>query len=126
LKIFVRTVSDVSILDLNGQLALEGNTLFRKQATALIEAGSRKMILNLAGVEYMDSMGLGEMISCYTTLQRMSGSLKLLHLSTRLNHLLVITKLNTVFETFDSESDAVASFAQSLIRETASPGAAEA
>jgi anti-sigma B factor antagonist len=62
----------------------------------------------------MDSSGLGELISCYTTLQRMSGRIKLLHLSDRLQHLLVITKLTSVFETFDSEPEAVASFAHDL------------
>jgi anti-sigma B factor antagonist len=126
MKIIVRTVSDVSILDLNGQLALEGNTLFRKQSTTLIEAGARKLIVNLAGVEYMDSMGLGEMIACYTSLQRMNGGFKLLNLSSRLHHLLVITKLNTVFEIFDSEPAAIASFTPSVNGEAPCHGAADA
>jgi len=106
-----RTLGDVTVLDLEGNLALEGNAQFRKRVTATIDAGARKLILNLAGVPYMDSSGLGELISCYTTLRGVSGHLKLLHLSHRLQTLLVITKLSTVFETFDSEPAAVASFA---------------
>lgn len=110
MDIVERTLNDVTVLDLDGNLALEGNAQFRKRITATLDAGSRKLILNLAGVQYMDSSGLGELISCYTAMQAMSGRLKLLHLSNRLRNLLVITKLITVFETFDSEPAAVASF----------------
>lgn len=110
MNIIERTLNDVTVLDLDGNLALEGNAQFRKRVTATIEAGSRKLILNLAGVPYMDSSGLGELISCYTALQGVSGHLKLLNLSKRLHNLLVITKLVTVFETFDTEPAAVASF----------------
>ena len=112
MKIIARTLNDVTILELEGQLALEGSAAFRKQASTAIDAGARKLIVDLAGVDYMDSMGLGELISCHTVLSRMDGSLKLLHLSRRLYHLLVITKLHTVLETFDSESAAIASFTQ--------------
>jgi anti-sigma B factor antagonist len=107
-----RTLNDVTVLDLDGNLALEDNAQFRKRVTAIIDAGARKLIINMARVPYMDSSGLGELISCYTTLQRMSGRIKLLHLSDRLQHLLVITKLTAVFETFDSEPAALASFGQ--------------
>lgn len=111
MNITERTLNDVTVLDLEGNLALEGNALFRKRVAATIEAGARKLVLNLAEVPYMDSCGLGELISCYTTLQGVRGHLKLLHPSQRLQTLLVMTKLSTVFETFDSESMAVASFA---------------
>jgi anti-sigma B factor antagonist len=110
MNIIERTLNDVTVLDLDGNLALEGNAQFRTRVTATIDAGSRKLILNLAGVPYMDSSGLGEIISCYTALRGVSGHLKLLNLSKRLHNLLVITKLVTVFETFDSEPAAVASF----------------
>ena len=114
MNIIERTLNDVTVLDLEGNLALESNAQFRKHVTDIIDAGARKLIVNMARVKYMDSSGLGELISCYTTLQRMSGRIKLLHLSDRLQHLLVITKLNSVFETFDSEPAAVASFARDL------------
>ena len=112
MNIIERMLNDVTILELEGNLALEGNAQFRKRVTGAIDAGARKLIVNMARVPYMDSSGLGELISCYTTLQRLSGRIKLLHLSDRLQHLLVITKLISVFETFDSEPAAVASFSQ--------------
>ena len=112
MNIIERTLNDVTILDLEGNLAMEGNKQFRQRVATTIDAGARKLIVNMARVKYMDSSGLGELISCYTTLQRMSGRIKLLHLSDRLQHLLVITKLTGVFETFDSEPAAVASFSQ--------------
>ena len=112
MNIIERTLNDVTVLDLEGNLALEDNAQFRKRANAIIDAGARKLIVNMARVKYMDSSGLGELISCYTALQKVSGCVKLLHLSNRLQYLLAITKLNTVFETFDSEPAAVASFSQ--------------
>ena len=114
MNIIERKLNDVTVLDLEGALALEGNKQFRQRVTAIIDAGARKLIVNMARVEYMDSSGLGELISCYTTLQLVSGRIKLLHLSDRLQYLLVITKLTSVFETFDSEPAAVASFARDL------------
>jgi anti-sigma B factor antagonist len=114
MNIIERTLNDVIVLDLEGNLALESNAQFRKHVTDIIDAGARKLIVNMARVKYMDSSGMGELISCYTTLQRVSGRIKLLHLSDRLKYLLVITKLTSVFETFDSEPAAVASFARDL------------
>ena len=114
MNIIERTLNDVIVLDLEGNLALESNAQFRKHVADIIDAGTRKLIVNMARVKYMDSSGLGELISCYTTLQRVSGRIKLLHLSDRLQYLLAITKLTSVFETFDSEPAAVASFAQDL------------
>jgi anti-sigma B factor antagonist len=116
MNIIERRLHDVTVLDLDGNLALEGNAQFRKHVADTIDAGARKLIVNLAGVEYMDSSGLGELISCYTTLQRVSGQLRLLHLSPRLQDLLVITKLITLLETFDSEPAAVSSFTSDLQR----------
>jgi anti-sigma B factor antagonist len=114
MNIIERTLNDVIVLDLEGNLALESNAQFRKHVTDIIDAGARKLIVNMARVKHMDSSGMGELISCYTTLQRVSGRIKLLHLSDRLKYLLVITKLTSVFETFDSEPAAVASFARDL------------
>jgi len=110
MKITERTINDVTVLDLDGNLALEGYAQFRNQVNATIDAGARKLIINLAGVAYMDSSGLGEIISCYISLRRVDGHVRLLHLSDRLQYLLAITKLNGVFETFDSEPAAVSSF----------------
>ena len=85
MNIIERKLNDVTVLDLEGALALEGNKQFRQRVTAIIDAGARKLIVNMARVKYMDGSGLGELISCYTTLQRMSGRIKLLHLSDRLH-----------------------------------------
>jgi anti-sigma B factor antagonist len=112
MNIIERTLNDVTVLDLEGNLALEGNKQFRQRVAATIDAGARKLIVNMARVKYMDSSGLGELISCYTAMQKLSGSVKLLHLNDRLRNLLVITKLTGLFETFDSEPAAVASFSQ--------------
>lgn len=107
-----RTLNDVTILDMDGNLVREENSQFRTHVTAVINAGARKLILNLAGISHMDSSGLGELISCHTAIQKLGGSIKLLSLNHRLQNLLVITKLNTVFETFELESAAIASFAR--------------
>ena len=111
MNIIERTINDVTILDIEGNLALNENARFRRHVTGAIDAGAHKLIVNLARVKYMDSSGLGELISCYTALQRVNGHIKLLHLSDRLRYLLAITKLDSVFETFDSEPEAISSFA---------------
>jgi anti-sigma B factor antagonist len=111
MNIIERTINDVTVLDLEGNLALNENARFRRHVTGAIDSGVHKLIVNLARVKYIDSRGLGELISCYTALQRVNGHIKLLHLSDRLKYLLAITKLDSVFETFDSEPVAVSSFA---------------
>jgi anti-sigma B factor antagonist len=111
MKIIERTLKDVTVLDLEGDLAMEGNRQFRRHVADTIDAGARKLILNLAGVPYMDSSGLGELISCYTAIRKLSGSVKLLHLNDRLQYLLTVTKLSALLETFDSEPAAISSFA---------------
>lgn len=110
MNISERILSGVTVVDLNGNLTREENTQFKEGVAAIINAGARKMIVNLAGVEHMDSSGLSELISCYTTMRGLSGDVKLLRPNHRLKNLLVITKLITVFETFDSEPAAVSSF----------------
>jgi anti-anti-sigma factor len=111
MNIIERTVNDVTVLDLEGNLALNEIARFRNHVAGAIDAGARKLIVNLARVKYMDSRGLGELISCYTALRRVNGHVKLLHLNNRLQYLLAITNLDSVFETFDSEPTAVSSFA---------------
>jgi len=111
MEIVERTVSDVTVLDLKGKMTLgEGDELLKDKINSLLAAGKKKLLLNLEGVPYIDSAGLGEVVRTYTTVSRQGGSLKLLNLTKRIEDLLSITKLLTVFDTFDSEADAVKSF----------------
>ena len=109
-----RTVSDVTVLDLKGKMTLgEGDELLKDKINSLIHQGQKNLLLNLEGVPYIDSAGLGEIVRTYTTVSRQGGALKLVNLTKRITDLLSITKLLTVFETFDLEKDAVASFQSS-------------
>jgi anti-sigma B factor antagonist len=106
-----RTVSDVTVLDLKGKMTLgEGDELLKDKINSLLASGKKKLVLNLEGVPYIDSAGLGEIVRTYTTVSRQGGSLKLLNLTKRIEDLLSITKLLTVFETFDTEPEAIKSF----------------
>ncbi len=106
-----RAVGEVMILDLKGKLTIgEGDELLKDKINSLIQQGHRKLLLNLEGVPYVDSAGLGEIVRTYTTVSRQGGSLKLLHLTKRIQDLLAITKLLTVFDTYESEPEALASF----------------
>jgi anti-sigma B factor antagonist len=114
MQIEQRAVGDVVVLDLKGKITLgEGDELLKDKVNSLVNQGHRKIILNLADVPYVDSAGLGEIVRTYTTVSKNGGSLKLLNLTKRITDLLAITKLLTVFETFDAESDAVRSFSAS-------------
>lgn len=111
MEIAERTVNDVTILDLKGKMTLgEGDELLKEKINSLLAAGKKKLLLNLEGVPYIDSAGLGEVVRTYTTVSRQGGTLKLLNLTKRIEDLLSITKLLTVFETHDSEADAVQSY----------------
>ena len=112
MRIEEREVGEVLILDLSGKLTIgEGDELLKDKINSLIQQGRRKLVLNLAGVPYIDSAGLGEIVRTYTTVSRQGGKLKLLNLTKRIQDLLASTKLLTVFEPFDSEQEAVQSFA---------------
>ena len=114
MEIEQRTVGEVVVLDLKGKITLgEGDELLKDKVNSIVNQGHKKVILNLAAVPYIDSAGLGEIVRTYTTVSRQGGSLKLLNLTKRITDLLAITKLLTVFETYDSESDAVRSFSAS-------------
>ena len=116
MQIEERIVDDVTILDLKGKMTLgEGDELLKDKINSLIHQGQRKLLLNLEGVPYIDSAGLGEIVRTYTTVSRQGGSLKLVNLTKRITDLLSITKLLTVFETFDSEKDAVSSFQKASV-----------
>jgi anti-sigma B factor antagonist len=111
MQIEERVVGGVTILDLTGKMTLgEGDELLREKIASLVNAGQKNLLLNLEGVPYIDSAGLGEMVRSYTTVSRQGGKLKLLNLTKRIEDLLSITKLLTVFETFDSEAEAIQSY----------------
>lgn len=112
MRIETRTVGDVTILDLHGKITIgESSIELRQHVRDLLQAGRKKILLNLGDVSYVDSSGIGELVSAYTTVTNAGGQLKLLNLTKKLRELLAITKLLTVFETFDDEAKAVASFA---------------
>jgi anti-sigma B factor antagonist len=106
-----RVVDGVSILDLSGKIVLgEGDMQVKERIRDLLADGQKRILLNLAEINYIDSAGLGALISCYTTTRREGGNLKLVNLTKRIQDLLAITKLITVFDTYDDEKDAVKSF----------------
>jgi anti-sigma B factor antagonist len=106
-----RQAGDVTILDMTGDVRIgEGAISLRDSIRNLADQGKKKVLLNLAGVKYMDSSGVGELIANYTTVKRQGGQLKLLNLTDRIQNLLVITKLLTVFDSYDNEAEALKSF----------------
>ncbi len=106
-----REKEGIAILDLTGPLtAGEGASSLRETLNQLMTADRRNVVLNLRGVDYIDSTGLGAMVVCYTSLRKSGGKLALLNLNRRHIELLVLTKLSTVFELFDDEQSAVNSF----------------
>jgi anti-sigma B factor antagonist len=106
-----RQAGDVTILDMSGAVRIgEGAVSLRDSIRQLADQGKKKVLLNLAGVKYMDSSGVGELIANYTTITRQGGQLKLLNLTDRIQNLLVITKLLTVFDSYDNEAEALKSF----------------
>ena len=106
-----RTVNDITILDLDGRLTMDdGAELLRDKVKSIVFQGNTKVILNLARVPYMDSGGLGELVRCSLAAQKANGAVKMIGLTSRITDLLTITKLLNVFDTFDSEQEAVASF----------------
>lgn len=111
LTINERQNGDVTILDLSGKITIgEGSVQLREAVRKLLEEGKKKILLNLGNVTYVDSSGIGELVSSYTTTSNHGGQLKLLNLTKKIRDLLMITKLLTVFETFDDEASAIASF----------------
>ena len=110
-KLTTRQVGDVTVVDAVGRITLgEGASTFRDTIRELASKGKKKLLLNLAEVSYIDSSGIGEMVSGFTTVTNQGGAVKLLNLTKRVRDLLQITKLYTVFEVFDDEATAVRSF----------------
>jgi len=111
MQIEERVVNDVTILDLKGKITLgEGDEALKDKINSLIHQNRKRILLNLEDVPYIDSAGLGEIVRTYTTVSRQGGQLKLVNLTKRITDLLSITKLLTVFETFENEPDALASY----------------
>ena len=111
LELNERQAGDVTILDMSGSVRMgEGAVSLRNSIRGLNDEGKKKILLNLAGVKNIDSSGIGELIANYTTISRDGGQLKLLNLTDKIQNLLVITKLLTVFDSFDNEAEALSSF----------------
>src|SRR5882672_6166677 len=101
----------ITVVDASGRITLgDGSAMLRKTMRQLLEEGHTKIILNLADVDYIDSSGMGELVSAYTAVRSKDGELKLLHLTKKVHDLLQITKLFTVFEVYSDESIAISSF----------------
>ncbi len=110
-SVTTRQVGDVSVLDVAGRITLgEGSSTLRESLRAVTSMRDAKILLNLEEVTYIDSSGIGELVSGFTNLQEQGGQLKLLKLTKRVRDLLQITKLYTVFEVFDDEATAIRSF----------------
>jgi anti-sigma B factor antagonist len=111
LKISERQDGEVTILDMAGRITIgEGSVALRSAIRRLLEEGKKNILLNLAGVGYIDSSGIGELVSSYTAINKEGGQLKLLSLTQKLQDLLTITKLLTVFDAYDTEADALSNF----------------
>jgi anti-sigma B factor antagonist len=111
MKISTRQVDGVTIVDCSGRITLgEGSVTLRETVTQLLGKGEKKILLNLGDVNYIDSSGIGELVSAFTTVRKQGGDLKLLNLTKKVHDLLLITKLYTVFDVKDDEAVAVKSF----------------
>ena len=111
MKTSARQVDGVSILDCSGRITLgEGSVVLRDAVRELLSKGNKKILLNLGDVSYIDSSGIGELVSAYTTVRNQGGELKLLNLSKKVHDLLQITKLYTVFDVREDEANAIKSF----------------
>ena len=111
MKITMRTEEEVTILDLEGKLVIgDGDVALRHEVKDVLDHGAKKVLLNLKGVRMMDSSGLGELISCKTTVDNAGAVIKLLHVEDKVQEVMEMTRLIGVFDTFNDEIDAVASF----------------
>jgi anti-sigma B factor antagonist len=111
MKVATRQVDGVTILDLSGRITLgEGSVTLRDAVHDLVAKGSKHILLNLENISYIDSSGIGELVSAFTSVKNSGGELKLLNLTKKVHDLLQITKLYTVFDIWDSEASAVTAF----------------
>ena len=106
-----REIGDVTVIDMDGRITLgEGSALLRDLVRQYLGKGRKKIVLNLAGITYIDSTGLGELVSGYRLMKSEDGEIKLLNLNKKVSDLLQITKLYTVFDIHSQEAQALASF----------------
>ncbi|MFI5173510.1 MAG: STAS domain-containing protein [Terriglobia bacterium] len=111
MQLKTRKVDSVNVVDINGKITLgEGNVILRDTIRNLLARGEKKILLNLGDVTYIDSSGIGELVSSFTTTTNQGGQLKLLNLTKKVQDLLQITKLLTVFEVFNNETEALQTF----------------
>ena len=111
MKVSTRQVDGVVVMDLSGRITLgEGSVVLRDAVRELLSKGNKKILANLAEVNYIDSSGIGELVSAFTTVKNQGGELKLLNLTKKVHDLLQITKLYTVFDIKDDEASAIAAF----------------
>jgi anti-sigma B factor antagonist len=111
MKASTRQVDGITIVDLSGRITLgEGSVVLRDAIKDLLAKGQKKILLNLGDVSYIDSSGIGELVSAFTSVRNQGGELKLLHLTKKVHDLLQITKLYTVFDVKDDEAGAIAAF----------------
>ena len=111
LNINERQAGDVTVLDMSGKITIgEGSVALRAAIRRLLEEGKKRILLNLGGVSYVDSSGIGEPVSSYTAINKEGGQLKLLNLTQKIKDLLTITKLLTVFDTYENEAEALNSY----------------
>ena len=111
-KLTIRQVGDVTVMDAAGRITLgEGASTFRDSIRDLAAKGDKKILVNLSGVTYLDSSGIGELVAGYTTITNAGGKLKLVNLTSKVQNPLQTTKLYTVFDVFENEADGVKSFA---------------
>jgi anti-sigma B factor antagonist len=113
LKATTRQVDGISVMDLSGRITLgEGSVILRDKIRELLAQGNKKILLNLGDVTYIDSSGIGELVSAFTAVRKDGGELKLLNLTKKVHDLLQITKLYTVFDVKDDEATAIGAFAK--------------
>jgi anti-sigma B factor antagonist len=111
MKVAIRQVDGITILDLSGRITLgEGSITLRDSVRDVLAKGSKKILLNLGQITYIDSSGIGELVSAFTSVKNAGGELKLLNLTQKVHDLLQITKLYTVFDIWDNEASAITAF----------------
>jgi len=112
MQIGQRMVGDVAVVEITGDITLNkgGDVIIKDKVQSLLQQENRKLLLDHGNVSYVDSAGLGQLVQVFATTRHLGGSLKLLHVTKRLEDLLVLTKLLTIFETYDDEAEAIASF----------------
>ena len=113
MKVSTRQVDGVTIVDCSGRITLgEGSVMLKDTVRELLSKGQKRILLNLGDVNYIDSSGIGELVSAFTTVRNQGGELKLLNLTKKVHDLLQITKLYTVFDVKDDEAQAIAAYAK--------------